>query len=79
MADPRGSRPPVRVALLGSCGSIGTQAVDVLAALAPSWEVVAIATGSQAALLEEQVRRFRPRLAAIGSGVLLHREWRSTR
>jgi 1-deoxy-D-xylulose-5-phosphate reductoisomerase len=71
MADPRGSRPPVRVALLGSGGSIGTQAVDVLAALAPNWEVVAIATGSQAALLEEQVRRLRPRLAAIGSDVPL--------
>jgi 1-deoxy-D-xylulose-5-phosphate reductoisomerase len=71
MADPRGSRPPVRVALLGSGGSIGTQAVDVLAALAPNWEVVALATGSQAALLEEQARRLRPRLAAIGSDVPL--------
>jgi 1-deoxy-D-xylulose-5-phosphate reductoisomerase len=71
MADPRGSRPPVRVALLGSGGSIGRQAVDVLAALAPDWEVVAIATGSQAALLEEQARRLRPRLAAIGSDVSL--------
>jgi 1-deoxy-D-xylulose-5-phosphate reductoisomerase len=71
MADPRASRPPVRVALLGSGGSIGTQALDVLAALAPNWEVVAIATGSQAALLEEQVRRLRPRLAAIGSDVPL--------
>jgi 1-deoxy-D-xylulose-5-phosphate reductoisomerase len=71
MADPRGSRPPARVALLGSGGSIGTQAVDVLAALAPNWEVVALATGSQAALLEEQARRLRPRLAAIGSDVPL--------
>ena len=71
MADPRASRPPVRVALLGSGGSIGRQAVDVLVALAPNWEVVAIATGSQAALLEEQVRRLRPRLAAIGSDVPL--------
>jgi 1-deoxy-D-xylulose-5-phosphate reductoisomerase len=71
MSDPRGSRPPVRVALLGSGGSIGTQAIDVLAALAPDWEVVAIATGSQAALLEEQVRRLRPRLAAIASDVPL--------
>jgi len=43
----------VGVALLGSGGSIGTQAVDVLAALAPDWRVVALATGSQAALLEE--------------------------
>jgi len=71
MADPQASRPPIRVALLGSGGSIGTQAVDVLAALAPGWQVVAIATGSQASLLEEQARRLRPRLAAIGSDAAL--------
>jgi len=71
MADQQRSRPSVRVALLGSGGSIGTQALDVLAALAPDWEVVALATGSQAALLEEQVRRFHPRTAAVGSDVVL--------
>jgi 1-deoxy-D-xylulose-5-phosphate reductoisomerase len=67
MAEPQVSPPPVRVALLGSGGSIGRQAVDVLTALSPGWEVVAIATGSQASLLEEQVRRLRPRVAAIGT------------
>jgi 1-deoxy-D-xylulose-5-phosphate reductoisomerase len=67
MADEGRSRPPVRVALIGSGGSIGTQAVDVLAALAPDWEVVALATGSQVALLEEQVRRLHPRTVAVGS------------
>jgi len=67
MAEARGSRPPVRVALLGSGGSIGTQAVDVLAALAPGWRVVALATGTQAALLEEQVRLLRPVAAAVGT------------
>ncbi|MFH1475591.1 MAG: 1-deoxy-D-xylulose-5-phosphate reductoisomerase [Chloroflexota bacterium] len=71
MADRGASRPPVRVVLLGSGGSIGTQAVDVLAALAPAWEVVALATGSRAALLEEQARRLRPRLVAIGSDATL--------
>ncbi len=68
MADPApAAGTPVRVALLGSGGSIGTQAVDVLAGLAPEWRVVALATGSQRALLEEQVRRLRPLVAAIGS------------
>ncbi len=67
MAEPRRPRLPVRVALLGSGGSIGTQAVDVLAALAPDWEVVALATGTRAALLEEQARRLRPRLVAVGT------------
>ncbi len=71
MADPRPARPPVRVALLGSGGSIGRQAVDVLDALAPDWEVVALATGSQVALLEEQVRRLRPRAVALGSDATL--------
>jgi len=66
MADPCRSRPPVRVALLGSGGSIGRQALDVLAALAPAWRVVALATGSQAALLEAQARRFRPAAVALG-------------
>jgi 1-deoxy-D-xylulose-5-phosphate reductoisomerase len=71
MADPGSPRRPIRVALLGSGGSIGMQAVDVLAALAPAWEVVALATGSQVALLEEQVRRLGPRIVAVGSDARL--------
>ncbi len=68
MAEPRppGSRP-IGVALLGSGGSIGTQAVDVLTGLAPDWRVRAIATGSRAALLEEQARRLGAVAAAIAS------------
>jgi len=59
--------PPVRVALLGSGGSIGRQAVEVLAALAPAWRVTALATGSQAALLEAQARRLGVAAVALGS------------
>lgn len=58
--------PPRGVALLGSGGSVGTQALDVLAGLAPAWHVVALATGSQAALLEAQARRFGPAVVALG-------------
>ena len=71
MADRALARPPVRVALLGSGGSIGRQAVDVLAALAPGWVVVALASGSQSALLEEQARRLRPRAAAVATDIRL--------
>ncbi len=67
MADRPRPGAPVRVALLGSGGSIGTQAVDVLARLAPDWQVVALATGSRAALVEEQARRLRPAAVAIGT------------
>jgi 1-deoxy-D-xylulose-5-phosphate reductoisomerase len=61
LADPGAPR---RVALLGSTGSIGEQAVDVLAA-DPSFRVVALATGSRADVLAEQAQRLRPAVVAI--------------
>jgi 1-deoxy-D-xylulose-5-phosphate reductoisomerase len=57
---------PRRVALLGSTGSIGRQAVDVLAAHADAFTVVALAAGSNAALLAEQAARLRPAAVALG-------------
>jgi 1-deoxy-D-xylulose-5-phosphate reductoisomerase len=57
---------PRRVALLGSTGSIGRQAVDVLAAHADRFTVVALATGSNAALLAEQAAQLRPAAVALG-------------
>jgi 1-deoxy-D-xylulose-5-phosphate reductoisomerase len=48
------------VALLGSGGSIGRQAVDVLARNAGAFRVVALATGSQGRVLEEQARLLEP-------------------
>ena len=72
MAEARpAARRPLGVALLGSGGSIGTQAVDVLAGLAPDWRVVALATGSQSALLEQQARQLRPAVAAVGTDARL--------
>ena len=61
-----GEPPPRRVALLGSTGSIGRQAVDVLAAHPDAFRVVALATGSNAALLAEQAARLRPAAVALG-------------
>jgi len=53
------------VALLGSTGSIGRQAVEVLEALTGRFRVVALATGANARELEAQVRRLRPTAVAI--------------
>ncbi len=53
------------MAILGSGGSIGRQAIEVLEGLGDRVEVVAIATGSQAGLLEEQARQFRPGVVAL--------------
>ena len=58
-------RRPLGVALIGSTGSIGRQAVDVLASLPEAFRVVGIATGTNAVLLAEQAARLRPRVAAL--------------
>jgi 1-deoxy-D-xylulose-5-phosphate reductoisomerase len=56
---------PTRVALLGSGGSIGRQAVDVLLRHPDAFRVVALATGSQAQILEEQTRQLRPVVVSL--------------
>ena len=62
---PASDRPPRRVALLGSTGSIGRQAIEVLAAHPDAFTVVALATGSNAELLAEQAARLRPVAVAL--------------
>ena len=53
------------LAILGSTGSIGTQALDVVRADPANHEVVALAASSSVALLAEQAAEFRPKLVAI--------------
>ncbi len=55
--------PVIRVAVLGSTGSIGSQALDVIRRLAGQIEVVALAAGQNTASLARQVDEFRPRYA----------------
>lgn len=52
-----------RLAILGSTGSIGTQALDVAEKL--GCPVMALTARSSVKALEEQARRFRPRLAVL--------------
>lgn len=52
-----------RVAILGSTGSIGTQALDVIAAYPESFEVVGLAAGRNEDLLRRQAERFGARVA----------------
>src|SRR5215210_7776106 len=60
-ADPK---RPLGVAVLGSTGSIGRQAVDVLERLPARFRVVALAAGRGGDVLEEQARRVRPTVVA---------------
>ncbi len=50
----------IRLAILGSTGSVGQQALDVVRALPDAFEVVALAAGGNAGLLHAQAREFSP-------------------
>jgi 1-deoxy-D-xylulose-5-phosphate reductoisomerase len=53
------------VAVLGSTGSIGRQTLDVLALHPDAFRVVALAAGTNASVLGEQVARWRPAVVAL--------------
>lgn len=53
-----------KISILGSTGSIGTQTLDVVREHGDI-EVTALACGGNVKLLEEQMRRFRPKLVAV--------------
>ncbi len=55
-----------RIGILGSTGSIGTQTLDIVRNNR-DLQVKALAAGSNAAKLEEQVREFKPELAVMWS------------
>ena len=66
-----------RVAVLGSTGSIGTQALDVIRASPDRYEVVALGAASSVDLLAEQAVEFRPRVVAIADDALGPPSWPS--
>ncbi len=56
-----------RIAVLGSTGSIGTQTLDVVAHDPDSYQVEALAAGSNLALLLKQIQMFSPKLVCVSS------------
>ena len=53
------------IVILGSTGSIGTQALDVVRRLPERFRVVGLAAGSNAELLAEQIEEFRPKAVSL--------------
>jgi 1-deoxy-D-xylulose-5-phosphate reductoisomerase len=66
-------RGRTRVALLGTTGSIGRQALDVLAGLGDAFEVVAMAAGRDAERFATQVAAVRPRVVTLADHEALTR------
>lgn len=52
------------IAILGSTGSIGTQTLEVVEAN-KDLKVAALSAGSNVKLLEQQIRKFHPKLAVL--------------
>lgn len=57
---------PIRVAILGSTGSIGRQTLDVIRSMPGRFNVIGLAAGNNVTLLEEQAREFKPRMICCG-------------
>jgi len=60
---------PKRIALLGSTGSIGTQALDVISRFPEEFAVEALTAGNNIDLLIQQTRKFLPDSVVIGNPV----------
>ena len=56
------------LAILGSTGSVGRQALEVARAYPDRLRVVGLAAGRNLTLLAQQVREFRPAVVAVGAG-----------
>ena len=62
-----------RIAILGSTGSIGTQALEVITGTPNTFQVEVLTAGNNADLLIEQAMRFVPNVVVIGNEEHYHR------
>ena len=63
---PDANMVPRRVSILGSTGSVGCNTIDLIERQPERYEIEALTANRNVALLAEQARRLRPRLAVIG-------------
>ncbi|HLF69431.1 MAG TPA: 1-deoxy-D-xylulose-5-phosphate reductoisomerase [Actinomycetota bacterium] len=70
MKDLFGSSEQTRIAICGSTGSIGKQALDVVRRFPDRFEIVALTAGTDALTLMEQAREFGPQILGLREGQL---------
>lgn len=63
------SKEKKQIAILGSTGSIGTQALEVIAENSDKFEVYALTANNNVDLLIEQARKFKPEFVVIGNDI----------
>ena len=55
-----------KISILGSTGSIGTQALEVIEKLQDKFEIIALSGGGNVELLKQQTEKFHPKYICIG-------------
>lgn len=55
----------IKIALLGSTGSIGKQVLSVVSRYPEKFQIISMAAGSNAVLFSEQVNKFKPKIACL--------------
>lgn len=69
-----------KISIIGSTGSIGTQALEVIEKLQDKFEIIALAGGKNVELLKQQAEKFKPKFICHNSPLPLEGEGRiSTR
>ena len=69
-----------KISIIGSTGSIGTQALEVIEKLQDKFEIIALAGGKNVELLKQQAEKFKPKFVCHNSSSPLEGEGRiSTR
>jgi 1-deoxy-D-xylulose-5-phosphate reductoisomerase len=68
--EPAGSGPPVSVSVVGSTGSVGAQALEVVEGSPERFDVLALGAYRSVDRLADQARRHRPKVVAIGDATL---------
>lgn len=59
-----------KISIIGSTGSIGTQALEVIDKLRDKFEIIALAGGHNEKLLTEQAAKFKPKYTVLGEAGL---------
>ena len=54
-----------KIAILGSTGSIGTQALEVLDLIPDMFEIIALSAGSNIDLISNQINKYKPELVCV--------------
>ena len=56
-----------RISILGSTGSIGTQALEVIEKLSDKFEIISLSAGGNTDLLNKQIEKFHPKSVCVSS------------